>query len=64
MLNAADKKFLREMIEHHRVAIKMAKMVLKDGTDLEVDGLASAIVEAQGEEIEQIQKLLIRAAYA
>lgn len=46
------------MIAHHLGAIEMAKIELKYGTDPEMKKLAEQIINAQGPEIEQMQKWL------
>lgn len=58
MMNAADKKFIKEMIPHHQMAIKMAKMVIMDGEDAEVKKMANTIIKAQEKEIEEMRKML------
>ncbi|HFK2133447.1 TPA: DUF305 domain-containing protein, partial [Proteus mirabilis] len=52
----ADVAFAQGMIAHHLGAIDMAKIELKYGTDPEMRKLAQAIIDAQGPEIEQMQK--------
>ncbi len=52
----ADVAFSDGMIAHHLGAIDMAKIELKYGTDPEMRKLAQAIIDAQGPEIEQMQK--------
>lgn len=54
----ADVAFADGMIAHHLGAIDMAKIELKYGTDPEMRKLAQAIIDAQGPEIEQMQKWL------
>ncbi|MEX9763336.1 CopM family metallochaperone [Proteus mirabilis] len=54
----ADVAFAQGMIAHHLGAIDMAKIELKYGTDPEMRKLAQAIIDAQGPEIEQMQKWL------
>lgn len=53
-----DVAFAQGMIAHHLEAIDMAKIELKYGTDPEMRKLAQAIIDAQGPEIEQMQKWL------
>lgn len=54
-LNAADKKFLKEMVPHHKMAVKMADTVIKEGSDMRVDALARAISDGQAKEIEKME---------
>ncbi|ELZ5939098.1 MULTISPECIES: CopM family metallochaperone [Providencia] len=54
----ADVAFAQGMIAHHLGAIEMAKIELKYGTDPEMKKLAEQIINAQGPEIEQMQKWL------
>jgi len=58
MLNAADKKFLKEMIPHHKMAVKMAQTVIKEGLDIRVDTLARAIRDGQAKEIDKMEAWL------
>ncbi|MDX7987812.1 DUF305 domain-containing protein [Xenorhabdus sp. 12] len=53
-----DVAFAEGMIAHHLGAIDMAKIELKYGKDPEMRELAKAIINAQGPEIEQMQKWL------
>jgi uncharacterized protein (DUF305 family) len=53
-LNAADKKFLKEMVPHHKMAVTMANRVITDGQDMRVDALARAIRDGQTKEIAQM----------
>ncbi len=57
-LNAADKKFLKEMIPHHKLAVKMAEIVMNNGTDAKVDLLAKGIIDGQSQEIKKMEKWL------
>ncbi|AYA39847.1 DUF305 domain-containing protein [Xenorhabdus nematophila] len=54
----ADAAFAEGMIAHHLGAIDMAKIELKYGKNPEMRELAQAIINAQGPEIEQMQKWL------
>ena len=49
-----DKAFIDEMIPHHQGAIRQARIVLEDADDAELRELATAIVDAQSREIEQM----------
>lgn len=54
-LNAADKKFLKEMVPHHKMAVKMADAVIMEGSDMRVYALARAIRDGQAKEIEKME---------
>ncbi|MGK2956306.1 MAG: DUF305 domain-containing protein [Solirubrobacterales bacterium] len=49
-----DREFIDQMIPHHQGAIRMAAMELRGGEDQEVRDLATAIIDAQAAEIEQM----------
>lgn len=49
-----DREFIDQMIPHHQGAIRMARMELRDGEDQQAKDLATAIVDAQAVEIEQM----------
>lgn len=51
-----DETFIDEMIPHHQGAIRMAQVELADGQDPEVRNLAQAIIDAQSQEIEQMNQ--------
>lgn len=51
-----DEAFIDEMIPHHQGAIRMAQVELADGQDPEVRNLAQAIIDAQSQEIEQMNQ--------
>ena len=51
-----DRAFIDEMIPHHQGAIRQARIVLGETGDAEVRDLASAIVEAQSREIQQMNR--------
>lgn len=53
-LNAADVEFLKDMVPHHKLAVKMANRVIKKGQDMRVDALARGIRDGQTEEIEKM----------
>ncbi|MGE4427161.1 MAG: DUF305 domain-containing protein [Solirubrobacteraceae bacterium] len=49
-----DRAFIDEMIPHHQGAIRMARAELAKGSDPELKKIATAIVAAQKQEIEQM----------
>lgn len=51
-----DKAFIDEMVPHHQGAIQMARVELAEGEDPEVLELAQSIIDAQSEEIEQMNQ--------
>ena len=55
---AFDTQFFKMMIQHHQGAVKMAKVVQKDGKNPEVKALAGKIVTAQEGEIAEMNKAL------
>jgi uncharacterized protein (DUF305 family) len=54
----ADVLFLRLMISHHEAAIPMAKAILKRTDEPEVRELATAIIESQRAEIENMKAMV------
>jgi uncharacterized protein (DUF305 family) len=55
-----DESFHRQMIEHHRGGVMMAKMVLKRSRDRQTIDLAKRIIRDQQREIDQMQTWLRR----
>lgn len=53
--NAADIKFASEMVEHHRMAVKMSKAILSKGKDEWIAKLARGIISAQEREIDEME---------
>ncbi|GIK83226.1 MAG: hypothetical protein BroJett024_43310 [Alphaproteobacteria bacterium] len=51
-----DRAFIDAMIPHHQGAIRMAEIELAEGQDQEVKDLAQSIVDAQSQEIEQMNQ--------
>ena len=56
--NDADARFVRRMIPHHEMAVTMARAVLRDGRNVQVEKLARAIIAAQTEEIATLRAWL------
>lgn len=54
--NPFDQAFIDAMIPHHQGAIRMAEIELADGQDQQVKDLAQSIIDAQSQEIEQMNK--------
>lgn len=54
----ASRLFLEQMIVHHEGAVEMAQVQVEDGNDPEAIALAEAIVEAQTDEIQEMNDLL------
>ncbi|MDA2950364.1 MAG: DUF305 domain-containing protein [Mycobacterium sp.] len=53
-----DTLWLRSMIAHHQGAIEMANVEITDGSNVDMVGLARAIVSAQQREIDQMTQML------
>ncbi|WP_433668239.1 DUF305 domain-containing protein [Nocardia sp. CA-136227] len=53
-----DKLWMQMMIEHHKGAITMANTELAQGTNADSKAMAQAIVNAQQQEIDQMNKML------
>lgn len=51
-------KFLREMIEHHKMALVMAHDVLRTTDDHDVMSLSYSIIQTQTNEIALMQELI------
>jgi uncharacterized protein (DUF305 family) len=49
-----DREFIDAMIPHHQGAIRMARVELEQGENPEIKRLAEAIVDAQSEEIDEM----------
>ena len=53
-----ETKFLKDMIEHHKMALVMAKEVLRTTEDNDTMFLAYSIIQAQSNEIALMQEML------
>jgi uncharacterized protein (DUF305 family) len=51
-----DKAFIDAMIPHHRSAIEMASVALRESDNARIKEIAGAIVDAQKKEIAQMQR--------
>lgn len=56
--NAADAKFVRDMIPHHEAAVEMASRYVKAGQDPEILQMANAIITGQRDEIARFRAWL------
>lgn len=56
--NQADVNFMRQMIEHHKMALKMSNVVLGGGQNHTVKTLAVKIQQAQAAEINMMERWL------
>lgn len=50
-----DQAYIAKMIEHHRGAVAMAEVALKESRDPEIRKMARAVVDAQTREIAEMQ---------
>lgn len=53
--NDYDISWLKQMIEHHKMAVKMSQQALSKATHQELKDLAKAIISAQSAEITKMQ---------
>lgn len=51
-----DKEFIRQMIPHHQMAVKMSQMIAKKTTKSEIRNLAESIIKTQTAEIKQMEQ--------
>lgn len=57
-LSPEETQFLKGMIEHHKMALVMAKDILKTTNDYDVMSLAYSIMQTQTNEIALMQEML------
>lgn len=57
-LSLEEEKFLKDMIEHHKMALVMAKDVLRTTEDNDIMFLAYSIMQTQSNEIALMQEML------
>ena len=55
-----DKEYLREMIEHHSMAILTSKKILNKTHDYEVAKIAKEIIQNQQDEINTMSQILLK----
>lgn len=60
--NDADKRFVQDMVVHHRQAVYMAELAAERASSRDVKGLASRIHDVQGPEIDMLNRWLSRHA--
>lgn len=56
--NEEERKFLREMIVHHEMAIDMCRRVLTYVNDPDIEGIAYSIMKTQTDEIGLMRQML------
>lgn len=57
-LTPEEAKFLRDMIEHHKMALVMARDILRTTNDYDVMSLSYSIMQTQSNEIALMQEML------
>ena len=60
MTNAADIKYIKDMIPHHEMALKMSAMEYVNGTDPDLKEFSLTVFIKQSEEITWMKKWLER----
>lgn len=55
-----DKEYLREMIEHHSMAILTSKEILNKTHDYEIAKIAKEIIQKQQDEINTMSQILLK----
>lgn len=58
MITDDDKKWARAMIDHHKKAVQMADMYIKEGDNEKLLDLCEKIISVQTKEIDFLRKLL------
>ena len=57
-LGITDKEYLKEMIEHHSMAVLTSEELLKKSSNYQVRQLATNIIHSQEEEIKEMKNLV------
>ena len=57
-LTSEERKFLADMIQHHKMALVMAKDVLRSTEDYDIMSLAYSILQTQSNEIALMSEML------
>ncbi len=59
--NAADfdQEFIRQMIPHHEMGVRMSRMALNHAAKSEIRNLANSIIKSQTDEINQMQQFYL-----
>ena len=57
-LSLEEERFLKDIIEHHKMALVMAKDVLRTTNDYDVMSLSYSIMQTQTNEIALMQEML------
>jgi len=57
-LTLEEQKFLADMIQHHKMALVMAKDVLRSTEDYDIMSLAYSIIQTQSNEIALMSEML------
>lgn len=55
-----DKQYVKEMIEHHSMALLTSEEILKKTDDFEIAKLAKNIIQTQTDEITEMERLLAK----